>query len=191
MSPSPEAAAPPTGQAGHYAMVDRLCGLFILTLGVVVLVATHALEGVGLSGIGPGYFPRLCGALLVAIGAAIAAMTLRRGFEQRAAGPPAGDPAAPGPAAGSPDEISRPEDYPAFIARASKLTAGVFAFAVLLLPFGLIVATFALILIASRGTRSLGLGTALVLALILSVLASIIFVYGLNLPMTAFPRWPD
>lgn len=69
------------------------------------------------------------------------------------------------------------------------VTAAIASFALLIKPFGLIPATFALILVSSTASSALRLSTALALAGILSGLAWVIFIVGLSLPIKII-AWP-
>ncbi len=160
--------------------MDRACGGLIAGFGALVLVATWHLEAATELGIGPGYFPRLCGSILVALGFAIFALTFRRPSRTAVA-----------PTVLDVGELLHPDKVGQFIARALVITASVLVFALSLDRLGLIVSTIALILIASRASGDLGVGASLVLALILAALASLLFIYGLNLPVLAFPRLFD
>lgn len=114
-----------------------------------------------ISNMGPGMFPAALGCILVVLGFAISVPALYR------AGP-------------LPDI-----DFRSFMA----ISLSVFAFALMLRPFGLIPAIMALTLIASRADSKLtALGT-LMLAVGLSVTAMLIFRVGLGMQVAAI-RWP-
>ena len=175
--PGPDSSA---SSRSTETVVDRACGALIGGFGVLVLAATSGLEAATELGIGPGYFPRLCGSILVALGFAIFALTFRR--DRR-------------PSVESVvldvGELSQPGKVGQFVARALIITASVLAFAFSLERLGLVVSTIALILIASRASGDLGMRASLLLASILAALASLVFIYGLNLPVSAFPRLID
>ncbi|MGH1354640.1 MAG: tripartite tricarboxylate transporter TctB family protein [Thalassovita sp.] len=69
------------------------------------------------------------------------------------------------------------------------VTAAIASFALLIRPFGLVPATFSLIIVSSTASSALRLRTALALAGILSGLAWGIFIVGLGLPFKIM-TWP-
>jgi hypothetical protein len=69
------------------------------------------------------------------------------------------------------------------------VSAAVLAFAFLLEPGGLLVATFAIVVIGALGGPEFRLHEALILAAGLTLGAVVIFVYGLKLPLPILPVW--
>lgn len=69
------------------------------------------------------------------------------------------------------------------------VSAAVLAFAFLLEPGGLLVATFAIVVIGALGGPEFRLREALILAAGLTLGAVVIFVYGLKLPLPILPVW--
>jgi hypothetical protein len=119
-----------------------------------------------LAQMGPGFFPIALAVTLTLLGAAVCAGGLARG-----AAPDADDGPLVGPAA-------RPLLF---------VTLGLVAFAVLVRPLGLVPATVALVLIASRADRGFPWALAVPLSLALAAVATAIFVYGLGLPFRVWP----
>ena len=118
-----------------------------------------------LAQMGPGLFPVALAVALTLLGIAVCATGLR------------------GPAL---KEADRPLVGPA--ARPLLfVTLGLVAFAVLVRPLGLVPATTALVLIASRADRGFPWVLAVPLALALAAMATGIFVYGLGLPFRVWP----
>jgi hypothetical protein len=131
--------------------------------------------------IGPGYFPRLCGILLVVIGVLIAALTFRRFATSNRA--QLCDTATA--------EVKDPNKLKQHLGRALVITLSLVLFTLLLDKLGLFISAIILILVASYGSRQLNLGSALALALAFATLTSIIFIYGLGLPISPFPNLFD
>lgn len=116
---------------------------------------------VGTAGrMGPGYFPRALGFLLIVIGAILALRALRV-------------PGAP---------LSFGDFKPLVIVLGSIALFG------LLAPwFGMVIATVALIIVSSLASHEFHLKTALISAVVLAAFAVLAFGYGLNLQL---PLWP-
>lgn len=127
---------------------------------VSLYAATHYSVGSAIR-MGPGYFPTAVGALVALLGLVLAISALR------ADGPP----------------LPRLQWRPTLLV----LVAGV-AFGYLLKPFGLVLATAALVLVSALGGHEFRWREALALAAVLAVFAVAVFVYGLGLP---FPLWPE
>jgi hypothetical protein len=69
------------------------------------------------------------------------------------------------------------------------VTVGLIAFGLTLEPFGLMLAIFVLVVIASFATRELKLWETLAAAAGLTVLTWAIFILGLGLPIQMWPEW--
>lgn len=109
---------------------------------------------------GPGYFPTVLGGLMIFLGAIIMAGSL----------------AVNGP------------KVPAFNFRPLLLVlAGVLAYGYLMKPLGLVLATFALVIVAGLGGHEFRIKEAVVASLVLAVFSIGVFVKGLTLP---FPLCP-
>jgi hypothetical protein len=112
---------------------------------------------------GPGYFPVVLGVTLAGLGLLV---LLER------------------PALAEPDEAERPALRPIL-----SLLAGLLAFALLVERFGLLPATFALVLIAAAAEPGLRPKQMLALAAVVSLAAVAIFVLALGLPLRPI-IWP-
>lgn len=150
---------------------DFFAGLMYLVVGVVFAIgATEYSIGTG-ARMGPGYFPLILGVVLALIGTAISAKAL-------ISGPRGGDP------------IGK------WAWRQILFVLGAnFAFGILLVGvpalgipgFGLIVAIYALVIIASFARREVNIKETLVLATVLAIGSYVVFVWALSLQ---FPVWP-
>ncbi len=139
---------------------DFFAGLVFLGFGAgAIAIARHYPVGSAMR-MGPGYFPAILGGLLILTGLALAI----RAFRLR------GDPVG------------------AWAFRPLLLVHGaVVAFALLVQPLGLVVATLALVALSRLGGWDARAAEVAVLFLCLAGLAVGLFVYGLGLP---FRIWP-
>ncbi|QKV54136.1 tripartite tricarboxylate transporter TctB family protein [Comamonas antarctica] len=151
---------------------DFFAGLMFLVIGLAFAIgATEYNVGTG-ARMGPGYFPLILGVLMAILGTAIAAKGL---IVETADG----------------DKIGKWAWKQVFFILAAN-----FAFGILLVgvpafgipQFGLIVAIYALVFIASMGGYSFNAKEVLVLATVLAVGSYVAFVWALNLQ---FPVWPS
>lgn len=116
-----------------------------------------------LTAMGPGYLPIAVGAVLALLGLAVAIEGLLTSEEQ-----------------------ANCESRPASIRTIASILGGLLAFALTVDRFGVVPATFALVFInsfAQHGSRFL---TNFLLASGLSLVAIVVFIYGLGLPIRAF-----
>ena len=150
---------------------DFFAGLMYLAVGGAFAIgATEYNLGTG-ARMGPGYFPLILGVILAIIGLVIS-------FKATLSGPSDGDPVG-----------SWAWRQILFILGAN------FAFGVLLVGvpalgipgFGLIVAIYGLVIIASFARKEVELKETLILATILAIGSYVVFVWALNLQ---FPVWP-
>jgi hypothetical protein len=139
---------------------DFYAGLLFVAFGVVALVIAQSYPLGTASRMGPGYFPRVLGILLVTLGALQTAIGLRG-------------------RAGFPLQWHW---RPLFI-----LLASVALFIVLTTWFGLIVAGLVLVLVSSVASEEFRWREALIAGAVQGVAAAAVFVYGLGLPL---PVWP-
>jgi hypothetical protein len=109
---------------------------------------------------GPGFFPAVLGGLVAVFGLLILVPAIFR----------SGDAPAP--------------DWRPFV----FVSAALIAFALLLEPFGLVAATFAMVFLASAGRPGARPLHTLVLAVALSIISVVVFTKGLGIPIPAF-RW--
>ncbi len=140
---------------------DRLAGLLFILLGAGFAFGAGTYDMGTAAQMGPGYFPRLLGALLALLGMAI--------FASAKTG------------AGRPSSGGLP--WRAILA----VLCGVGAFGLLLKPLGLFLAALLLVGLSSLAQQRPRWGEVLASALVLAGAASVIFVWGLQLPL---PLWP-
>lgn len=151
---------------------DFFAGLMYLVVGLAFAIGAYEYNVGTAARMGPGYFPLILGVILALIGVVIA-------FKATVSGPKDGDP------------IGKWAWRPIFFVLGAN-----FAFGILLVGihswgipgFGLIVAIYALVLIASYARKEANFKETLVLATILAVGSYAVFVWALNLQ---FPVWPS
>ena len=139
---------------------DFAAGLLFMAFGLVALVTSASYAAGSASRMGPGYMPRALGVLLLVFGAVLAL----RGLRER------GEPA------------TRWRVGPLVIVLAS-----VAFFSLAAKWLGVIVATIALVFLASTASREFRWREALLSGAIVGVTAVAVFVYGLGVPL---PVWP-
>ena len=151
---------------------DFFSGLMFLVVGLAFAIgASNYTIGTG-ARMGPGYFPLILGVLMSILGAAICVGGLTKG-----------------PSDG--DKVGKWAWKPVFFVLAAN-----FAFGILLVgvpavgipQFGLIIAIYALVFIASLAGQTFNVKEPAVLATILAAGSYIAFVWALNLQ---FPVWPS
>lgn len=140
---------------------DLSAGLAVALTGAFAIVQSAAFPLGTLARMGPGYFPLLLGALLLALGLGIVV------FDARTAGADRGA-----------DVISRQR-----LRAICTLAAAPMAFAVLIEPAGLVPAVFAAVFVSTFADRGAGLLRASLLAAGVTVFSVLIFKVGLNLPI--------
>ena len=139
---------------------DFYAGLIFITVGIVALVIGRDYSLGTTTRMGPGYFPAMLGWLLTILGLTIALRSLIID------GPPVG-------------HIGfRP---------LALILASMLAFAGLLEPAGLVIATIALIAIGCLGSVESRAREVIILSVALIAVALGLFVYGLGLPMKIWP----
>jgi hypothetical protein len=138
-----------------------VAGLLFVAIGVVTIVAASDYPLGTIRNIGAGYFPIMLGVILVGLGGAIAIKGLA----------PAAEP------------IEGIALRPLFM-----VTAAVVAFALLVRPLGLAIATLALVAISSLAGRGFGVVRVLLLTAGLVALCAGIFIYLLGLSFNLWPR---
>ena len=140
---------------------DMLAGLMFIAFGMAALVISQDYTLGTAARMGPGYFPRLLGILLVAGGALQVLISLRTN-----------------------PEAERPEWHwrPLLI-----VLVGVAAFMGLAPYLGVILAGFVLVFIASFASAEFRWKEALISGAVQGVAAVLVFIYGLGMPL---PVWP-
>lgn len=139
---------------------DFHAGLLFVAFGLVALVIAQTYPLGTAARMGPGYFPRLLGILLVVLGAFQSLIGWR-----------------------SKSELQQEWHWqPLFILLASV------ALFILITPWlGLIAAGLALVFLSSAASREFRWREALIVGTLQGVAAAVLFVYGLGLPL---PVWP-
>ena len=149
-----------------YPFEDLMAALLFVVIGLGAFVIALDYEVGSLRRLGPGVFPLLVSGLLVVIGVGLAIQVFLSGKFK-----------------GYPSLRPRFETVRAlFFVMASLL-----AFALLVRPAGLFIATAMQVFIVTRAEPGRPLLGSIVLALSLAVIAAAIFVYGVGLPI---PLWP-
>ena len=139
---------------------DLLAGLLFVAIGIAALVLSFSYEIGTAARMGPGYFPRALGVLLLVLGA----MLSLRGFR------------------------STMDVQPQWWLRPLfTILAGVGIFCLLAPRLGLVVAGLLLVLISSSASREFRWKEALVSGVVCGLAAAALFVYGLKIPL---PVWP-
>ncbi len=138
---------------------DFYAGLFFLFVGIVTVYEARGYSIGTARDMGPGYFPILIGCLLLVIGGSTAV----RGLWLKGTG----------------IKISS-------IRPLLMVSSAVLSFALLLKPCGLIVALLALVFISCLGSREFRIRYAVLLYVVLTAMAIILFVYILALPLPLF-----
>jgi len=139
---------------------DFYAGLLFVAFGVSAIVIGRSYPLGTAARMGPGYFPRLLGILLIALGGALSLTSLR------GTGPPL------------PGWKWRPVTI--------VLLSGV-AFGLLVTRAGLVLSTIGLIAVASTASRDYRLKESLISGVALAALSVGVFVIGLKLQL---PIWP-
>jgi hypothetical protein len=139
---------------------DFFAGLIFVAfgLGAIIIGSNYSLGSA--ARMGPGYFPRILGILLLLLGAALSLRALKI----------KGDP------------LPRWYWRPILIVLSS-----VVAFGLLVTHLGLVFSTIGLIFVSSAASREFRPKEALISGVLLAALAVAVFVFGLNLQL---PIWP-
>ena len=139
---------------------DFYAGLLFVAFGVFAIIVARDYPLGTAARMGPGYFPRLLGILLIVLGAALSLTALR------GRGPPL------------PGWKWRP---------VSVVLLSVVAFGLVLTHAGLVLSTIGLIAVASTASREFRFGESLLSGVLLAALSVGVFVIGLKLQL---PIWP-
>ncbi len=139
---------------------DFYAGLLFVAIGVLDLVIVRSYPLGTASRMGPGYFPRILGVLLVGLGALLSLRGFRSGGEA----------------------MSRWHWRPLTIILLSVLIWGLTA-----LKLGLVAASLALVFVSSVASNEFGWKEALLSGAIQAAAMTALFIYGLGIPL---PVWP-
>lgn len=142
---------------------DLLSGLMFLLIGAALLTLSQDYTVGTLRDMGPGYFPLILGGLLIALGAALALLSLR------------------GERDGSFDRLS--------IGPLVCVLGSALLFGVLLRPAGLLIAVAVSVLVAAAATSKSNPVSAGLLALVLAAGSAFLFVYALGQQLPLFGYW--
>ena len=151
---------------------DFFAGLMYLVVGLAFAIGATNYNVGSAARMGPGYFPLILGVMLALIGVVIA-------FKATTSGPGNGDP------------VGKWAWRQVFFILGANFAFGILLVGIpsLGIPgFGLIVAIYGLVLIASFARKDVDIKETLILATILAVGSYAVFVWALNLQ---FPVWPS
>jgi hypothetical protein len=147
---------------------DYYAGALMVLIGLGACTASVSYKIQTLARMGPGYFPFAIGVLMVITGVLIAIS---------ARGQDAPPPPMPGHLHGMPD-----------LRGAACIIASIVAFIGFGEYLGLVPATFAVVFISALGDRTNTVGKSLILAVGMSVIATVVFWWALQLQMPLF-KW--
>ncbi|MDZ4290801.1 MAG: tripartite tricarboxylate transporter TctB family protein [Hydrogenophaga sp.] len=142
---------------------DALAGLLFMALGAIGFVVALSYPFGSLQEMGPGFFPRVLGVMLVGFGIATLIKGLRSG-----------------------ERVDGAWSWLPLL----LLAASLIAFGWLMEHFGLLPALVVLIVTSARAGREFRWKEAAVLTVVLCVMAVAIFVWGLGLPYDLFSFEP-
>jgi len=139
---------------------DFYSGLLFIFFGLLALIVSRSYPIGTAMHMGPRYFPTIIGGLLVLLGLVIVVIGL----------------------------LKTGREINVWAARPIVMVlASVVAFAFMVRPLGLVLATLALVVISCLGLSGSRLRDIVVLSLLLTALAVVIFIYGVGLPLTVWP----
>lgn len=143
---------------------DLGAGLLFVGFGLAGLLLSPG-YGMGTAArMGPGYFPFLVSLCLTGLGAALCLRSLQ-------------EPSVP-------MERGHPIQYrPLFL-----VLGAVFLFGLSLKPLGLLFSSFLLVLVSSAAHRQRRFVESMVTALVLALVVTALFVYGLGMPLAIWPQ---
>ncbi len=143
---------------------DLLAGLMFITIGVIFTVGAYNYTMGTAARMGPGYFPRILGVMMTALGVLIAAIGLKNQAQAAAS-----------------DGIGWTWK-PVFI-----LTLAVVLFGAVLQPLGMIVAIILLTFISGIAAHDKNYRELAMITVIMCLFCAAVFVWGLKLQMKLFP----
>ena len=140
---------------------ERIGGLVLLVIGLAVAAQALSYPFGTVSKMGPGFFPVVAGLMLAFLGGLIVWKA---------------------PDSGQETESGRLNFRPAIF-----IFGGLLAWALLLRPTGLVVATVVMALLAAFAYPKPNLKRIAITVVLLPLLGLVLFIYGLGMPMRAFP----
>ena len=139
---------------------DFWAGVMFFTIGLASLAVAFSYPLGTSARMGPGYFPRVLGGLLMALGAILSI----RSFKLQ------GEPVSP------------------FAWKATALVlVSIFVFGAIVNTVGLVAATFALIFISGYASKEFNIKESVISSIILSTISVLLFIVGLKLQFPIFP----
>lgn len=163
----PKAKAAPEG----HPLEDVVTAAIFIVIGVVAFYLALDYRAGTLHRMGPGLFPLMVSGILTVIGIALGIQSLAALRRREAA-----------------------NDAPSLIPGFATVRALLFvmlsllAFAVLVRPAGLFIATATLVFLSTRAEPGRSAVRSLFLSVVVASIAAVIFVYGIGLPI---PLWPN
>jgi Tripartite tricarboxylate transporter TctB family len=139
---------------------DFYAGLLFFLTGLAAMVMAFEYPLGTAARMGPGYFPRVLGGIMMALGA----MLSIRSFALKG-------------------EAITPFAWKAI----ALVLGGVCVFGAIAIQTGLVIATFALIIITGLASKEFNLKESLISSALLSVVAVLMFIVGLKLQFPIFP----
>jgi hypothetical protein len=143
---------------------DFYAGLMFFFFGLLFLLVARNYPMGRAGQMGPGYFPTLLGGCLAFIGFAISAGAF-----------------------GSGDETVKPLALGSLFRPLALVSVGVLAFAVMVRPLGLLLATLALVVVSSLGGSEFRTREVIGLFIVLAAISVTVFIYGFGLPLRVWP----
>ena len=139
---------------------DFIAGLLFAAIGLGAILISSAYHAGTAAHMGPGYFPRMLGILLMVLGIALALRALR----------------------------SKGDPFPLWKWRPTVTVLGsVVFFGAIVIPVGLVLSTIILILLSSAASSEFRPKEAFISSVLLAAIVVGVFVFGLNLQL---PIWP-
>jgi putative tricarboxylic transport membrane protein len=157
-----QASGPNAGRSIIRNQQDFYGGLVLVGVALIAFWASRKLPGQQGFAFGPGTSPRLFAGLLAIAGAAVAVIGLVT-------------------------DGAKLERYA--IRGPLLVTAAIILFAVTVRPLGLVISSYITIVLAAMGSAEFRWGEALIWAAVLTVFCTVLFLWGLGLPMQPWPRW--
>lgn len=141
---------------------DFLAGVIFVAVGVASLVIGRGYRLGTLLSMGPGYFPRIIGVLFTVLGLAVAIAALR---------------------------VNGDRLEPWRLRPLLLITAAILAFGFCLERFGLVAASMVMLVVACLAQQGRKVPEAIGLAALLTLIAWVVFVKGLEMPLLVWPEF--